>query len=164
MGSQRVRQDWVTFTFTYLALCYELVNQTNWPICYSSSTSLALGFTGGSEVKRLPAMQETWLRSLGWEDPWRKKWQPTPVFLPGESHGERSLVGYSPWGRKEVDTTEWLTLTFSFIIRTDAEKEFNKMLFLCFFHSKAKQNNHQQIGYRKSISQHDKEHVGQNQS
>ena len=38
--------------------------------------------------------------------PWRKKWQPTPVYLPGESHGQRSLVGYSPWGRKKLDTTE----------------------------------------------------------
>ena len=37
---------------------------------------------------------------------WRKKWQPTPVFLPGESHGQRSLVGYSPWGHKESDTSE----------------------------------------------------------
>ena len=38
--------------------------------------------------------------------PWRRKWQPTPVFLPGESHGQRSLVGYSPWGLKELETTE----------------------------------------------------------
>ena len=37
---------------------------------------------------------------------WRRKWQPTPVFLPGESHEQRSLVCYSPWGRKESDTTE----------------------------------------------------------
>ena len=40
--------------------------------------------------------------------PWRRKWQPTPVFLPGESHGQRSLVGYSPRGHKELDTTERL--------------------------------------------------------
>ena len=40
------------------------------------------------------------------EDPWRRKWQPTPVFLPGESHGQKSLAGYSPWGCKESDTTE----------------------------------------------------------
>ena len=40
--------------------------------------------------------------------PWRRKWQPTPVFLPGKSHGRRSLVGYSPRGRKESDTTERL--------------------------------------------------------
>ena len=37
---------------------------------------------------------------------WRKKWQPTPVFLPGESHSQRSLAGYSPWGRQELDMTE----------------------------------------------------------
>ena len=41
---------------------------------------------------------------------WRRKWQPT-IFLPGESHGQRNLVGYSPWSYKESDTTEWLTLT-----------------------------------------------------
>ena len=38
--------------------------------------------------------------------PWRRAWQPTPVVLPGESHGQRSLVGYSPWGQKELDMTE----------------------------------------------------------
>ena len=37
---------------------------------------------------------------------WRRKWQPTPIFLPGESHGQRSLAGYSPWGCKELDTNE----------------------------------------------------------
>ena len=57
-------------------------------------------------VKRLPAMRDTQVQSLGWEDPWRRKWQPTPVLLPGKSHGWRSLVGYSPWGRKESDTTD----------------------------------------------------------
>ena len=41
----------------------------------------------------------------------RRKWQPTPVLLPGKSHGRRSLVGYSPWGRKELDTTEQLHFT-----------------------------------------------------
>ena len=46
------------------------------------------------------------IQSLSLEDPWRRKWQPTPVFLLGESHGERSLAGYSPWGRKESDVTE----------------------------------------------------------
>ena len=40
--------------------------------------------------------------------PWRRKWQPSPVFLPGESHGQRSPVGYGPWGRKESDMTEQL--------------------------------------------------------
>ena len=45
--------------------------------------------------------------------PWGRKWLPTPVFLPGESHGQRSLAGYSPWGRKELDTTEGLTISVS---------------------------------------------------
>ena len=102
-------------------------------------------------VKHLPAMQETWVQSLGWDDPleeemaihsstldwkipwteepgglqsmgslrdrhdftftfmhWRRKWQPTPVLLPGKFHGQRNLVGYSPWGYKELDKTEQL--------------------------------------------------------
>ena len=58
-----------------------------------------LGFPGGSVVKNLPAnagdaSSNPWVGKI----PWRRKWQPTPIFLPGESHGQRSLVGYSPWG------------------------------------------------------------------
>ena len=41
--------------------------------------------------------------------PWRKKWQPTPVFLPGKHHGQRSLAGYRPWDHKQSDMTEWLS-------------------------------------------------------
>ena len=56
-------------------------------------------------VKRLSTMPETrfdlWVRKI----PWRKEWQPTPVFLPGECHGQRSLAGYSPWGLKESNMT-----------------------------------------------------------
>ena len=57
-------------------------------------------------VKNLPAVQETQVPSLGGEDALKRKWQPTPVFLPGKSHGQRSLVGYSPWSCKESDITE----------------------------------------------------------
>ena len=60
-------------------------------------------------VKNLPVMQETWVRSLGWEDPLEKGMMPTPVLLPGASHGQRTLAGYSSWGLKELDTTERLT-------------------------------------------------------
>ena len=66
-------------------------------------------------VKNLPAVQEIWVQSLGQEDPWRRKWQLTPVFLSGEFHGQRSLKGYSPQGHKESDTTEKLKLSLSFI-------------------------------------------------
>ena len=45
---------------------------------------------------------DAWVRKI----PWRWAWKPTPVFLPGESHGQRTLAGYRPWGRKEADTTE----------------------------------------------------------
>ena len=45
--------------------------------------------------------------------PWRRKWQPTPLFLPGKSHGQGSLVGYSPRGCRELDTTEQLTVQFT---------------------------------------------------
>ena len=57
-------------------------------------------------VKNLPDKQEMRVGSLGQEDPLEKERQPTLVFLPGKFHGQRSLVGYSPWGHKESDTSE----------------------------------------------------------
>ena len=60
-------------------------------------------------VKNLPTMQEAQVWFLGGEDPLEKWMPPTPVFLPGEFHGQRSLVGYSPWGHKEPEMTKWLT-------------------------------------------------------
>ena len=61
-----------------------------------------------------PAMQEIafnpWVRKI----PWRKEWLPTPVFLLGEFHWQRSLVGYSPWGHRESDMTKWLTHSLFF--------------------------------------------------
>ena len=57
-------------------------------------------------IKNLPAMQETefdpWVKKI----PWIREWLPTPVFLPGEFHGQRSLVGYSPWDHKESGMTK----------------------------------------------------------
>ena len=53
-------------------------------------------------VKHLAAMQETQVQSLGWEDPLDKEWQPAPVFLPGEFHGQRNLADYSPLGSQRV--------------------------------------------------------------
>ena len=59
-------------------------------------------------VKNLPAIQEMRVWSLGWEDPLEKEMTTHSSILAGESHGQRSLAGYSPWGRKESDTTEQL--------------------------------------------------------
>ena len=52
-----------------------------------------------------------------WENPLEEEWQPTPVFLPGEYHGQRSLAGYIPWGHKESDMTERLTLSLSYTFK-----------------------------------------------
>ena len=62
-------------------------------------------------VKNPPAMWETW--DLPWvgKIPWRREGLPTPIFLPGELHGQRSLEGYRPWDCKESDTTDRLALT-----------------------------------------------------
>ena len=64
-------------------------------------------------IKNLPAMREAdpWVG----RNPWRREWQPTPVFLPGEFHRERNLAGYSLWGCKESDTTEQLILNTLFL-------------------------------------------------
>ena len=62
-------------------------------------------------VKNPPAMQETWVRFLGQENPLAEGMAPTPVFLPGKFHWQRRLAGCSPCSSKESDTTEWLTLS-----------------------------------------------------
>ena len=81
-------------------------------------------------VKILPAVQETWVQSLGWEDSLRRERPPTPVFLPGEFHGQRSLAGYSPWGHKELDMTEQLTLSlFSFLVNQISMRPVIRYIF-----------------------------------
>ena len=62
-------------------------------------------------VKNPPAVWETWVQSLDWEDPLERKQLPTPVSWPREFHGQKSLAGYSPWSHKESDTTEQLSLS-----------------------------------------------------
>ena len=78
--------------FSLLPLSYHLL------ICFGASLVAQM-------VKNLPAMYKTQVRSLGGEDP-LEKGMATHSSIPGESHGHRSLVSYSPWDRKELDTTE----------------------------------------------------------
>ena len=86
-GLPRVRHDW-----SYLANTQSSRGLCRW--------------LGGEEStcqwRRLRF--DIWARKI----PWRREWLPTPGFLPGEFHGQRSLEGYSPWGHKESDMTEWL--------------------------------------------------------
>ena len=97
-----------------------LVGFTGWPETVgmhqaTSSPSRPAVFPARSRSAKLPCSSNgkesacnagTWVQSLGREDPWRREWQPTPVFLPGESRGQRSLAGYNPWDCREPDTTE----------------------------------------------------------
>ena len=109
-GSQRVRHGWATEHSTAFHcahtphLFYEL--SSCWPLWL-------LWFLG------IISHFSPW--RLRWESVclqcgrhWGRKWQPTPVLLPGKSHGQRSLVGYSPWGHRESDTTERLHFTSLF--------------------------------------------------
>ena len=68
--------------------------------CFIWSVHLFGVVPGGSDGKKLSAIQESQVGSLGWENPWKRKWQPTPEFLPGKSHEQRRLAGYGPWGRR----------------------------------------------------------------
>ena len=63
-------------------------------------TGLKRVFLVASVVKNQPANAETRVQSLGWKILWRRKWQPTPLFLPGKSHGQRNLASYRPWDHR----------------------------------------------------------------
>ena len=67
------------------------------------------GFSGKESVCQYRRCKRLWFDPWFGKIPWRRACQLTPVFLPGESHGHRSLAGYSPWGHKELDPTEWLS-------------------------------------------------------
>ena len=85
--------------------CKEL-DMTKWPT-HRYIIDL-MGSHGGSAVKSLPAMQETWVQSLGWEDPLEKKMATHSNILAWRIHRQRSLVGYNSLGCKELDRTEWV--------------------------------------------------------
>ena len=73
----------------------------------SALSSISSGASGEERTCRCRRQElDPWARKV----PWKRDWQPTPVLLPGEAHGQRSLAGYSPWGRKESDTTQQLRI------------------------------------------------------
>ena len=94
------------------AVCCVLSKVLTYKPHFDTSVCQFLSSLVAQTVKHLPTMRKTtgfnpWVRKISW----RSKWQPTPVFLPGKSHGRRSLVGYCPWGCKESDTTGRLHFT-----------------------------------------------------
>ena len=89
-----------------------------------------MGFPGGSDGKESACSARDSGSVLGsGRSPWRRDWQLTPVFLPGKSHGQRSLSGYRPWGHKEWDTTERLTFPWLFWSISDNVKT---SFYTCF--------------------------------
>ena len=72
-------------------------------------------------------MQEMQVESLGQEDPLERKWRPTPVFLPGKFHGQRSLAGYCPWDHKRSDMTEH-------IVKINSKLRFEAYLWIAFIY------------------------------
>ena len=81
-------------------LCMNILRVLTW-------SSFICLFIGCLQCRR-PGF-DSWIEKIAW----RRQWQPTPVLLPGKSHGQRSLVGYNPWGHRELDRTERLTLSLS---------------------------------------------------
>ena len=85
------------------------------------------GFPGGSGSKESTCNAGDRVWSLGGEDPLEKEWQPTPVFLPMKSHGQRSLAGYSPWEQRVRH--DWTTNTLTFLTLDCIWKECPKIYF-----------------------------------
>ena len=93
-----------TFTFHFHALEKEMATHSS----ILAWRTPGMGEPSGLQSMEFLGVRHDWATSLSLFTfmHWRRKWQPTPVFLPGESQGRGSLVGYSPWGRTESDTTE----------------------------------------------------------
>ena len=121
-----------------LCLLHFLVPQEGLNICWVNIRVVEPCVLGkwaslvAQSLKNLPAVQETQVRSLGWEDPLEKEMATYSSILAwrimgGESHGHRSLVGYSPCGRKESDTTEQLYFHKCVLLNSDMEKELERI-------------------------------------
>ena len=83
--------------------CHSFLQGSSQPRGWTWVSSITVRFFNVWTTKNLPAMQEMPVNPWDGKIPWRRKWLPTPVFLPGKSHGQRSLVGYSRWGSKRTE-------------------------------------------------------------
>ena len=101
--------------------CGTLINQNKVHLDWIYLTKE--GFLGSSDGKEWSTVRIPGFAPWVWKMPWIREWLPTPVFLPGQSHGQRRLEGYSLWGHKESDTTEQFTLS-------QPRKERRKLYFI----------------------------------
>ena len=90
------------------------------------------GLPDGSDRKNLLAIQETWFNTWVGKIPWRREWQPTPIFLPGECYGQRSLAGYSPWGHRVGHN--WTTNTLHNVLSIIYVQFFRILMNRSFYH------------------------------
>ena len=102
------RRQWIlvsAFLVSLLKFVIQLKNVKKSNLTHSGASQVAQG-----QRVHLPSGRRRSCRFKPWvrKIPWRRKWQPAPVFLPEKSHGQTDLEGYSPWGRKESDMTERL--------------------------------------------------------
>ena len=145
-GCMRARTKCRSHKYIYKSDCcsYWLLPAFWWPAVHTailcqlfSFRCCTGGFPGGSSNKESTCQcrrrkRHGFNRWVG-KSPWRRKWQPTPVSLPGKSHGQRSLTGYSLWGRKESDTTKRLSTSTRCCVRPDVNYSTRKIL-IYFIH------------------------------
>ena len=106
--------------------CQFWFNHHSWVVCVVLSTLHSVHYFNHQHICKVETVISTcrrsrfnpWVRKI----PWRRKWQPTPVLLPRESHGQRSFAAYSPWDGKESDMTERPTYTKIWKLRTSREE------------------------------------------
>ena len=129
------------FCFTFYILMYYTPEKAMAP----HSSTLAWKIPWMEEPGRLQSMgslrvRHNWVTSFSLSlftfMHWRRKWQPTPVFLPGEFHGQSSLVGYSPWGHKESETTErpspaWWDILAAYLVFTYKQNFWSQIMIDC---------------------------------
>ena len=103
----------VLISYSYIFFCDISIHLLSVFNCFLIERYYLFRLPWGSVVKNHPPNavdMAFWVEKI----PWRRKWQPTPVFLPGKSHRQRSLVGYSPWGCKESDTNTLAYISLNF--------------------------------------------------
>ena len=115
-----------------------------------------LGFPSDSAVMNLPALQEMQVQFQVGQIPWRRKCQPTLVFLPGKSHGQRSLASYSPWGQKK----SWTRLSDE-TRRTAPFLACRQHGLVCQYVVQTKRNSESLFSYRRQIEVSENEGVPQ---
>ena len=143
---RKLIKDWILLNHHFRKSLY----RGKWNLWYLSPPNLIKGFPGGAVVKNMAANtgdagdvgSDRWVGKILWN----RKWQPTPVSLPRNFHGEKNLEGYNPWDCKELDTkVSLIVLSFSLIFSTGFVNTWG--LYLCLLYSCARAFIHSNINH-----------------